>query len=72
MLKKLQQKFILSAMLAFALVLLALIAGINLLNTLALRRSQELMLDRILERELAANDGQMQCYRQSPQSNRQD
>ena len=60
MLKKLQQKFILSAMLAFALVLLALIAGINLLNTLALRRSQELMIDRILERELAQTGGEMQ------------
>ena len=60
MLKKLQQKFILSAMLAFALVLLALIAGINLLNTLALHRSQENMIDRILEREQAANEGKMQ------------
>ena len=60
MLKKLQQKFILSAVLAFALVLLALIAGINLLNTLALRRSQEAMIDRILEREQAQAGGEMQ------------
>ncbi|MCR5576281.1 MAG: HAMP domain-containing histidine kinase [Oscillospiraceae bacterium] len=57
MLKKLQQKFILSAMLAFALVLLALIAGINLLNTLALHHSQENMIDRILESELSEREG---------------
>ena len=53
MLKKLRQKFILSALLSFALVMLVLIAGINLLNYQAARRGQERVIDGILDYELA-------------------
>ena len=52
MLKKLRQKFILSALLSFGLVMLVLIAGINLLNCQAARRAQERVIDGILEYEL--------------------
>ena len=53
MLKKLRQKFILSALLSFGLVMLVLIAGINLLNYQAARRGQERVIDGILDYELA-------------------
>lgn len=53
MLKKLRQKFILSALLSFALVMLLVIAGINLMNSLAARRAQDRVIDGILEYELA-------------------
>ena len=56
MLKKLRQKFIFSALLSFALVMLILIAGINLLNAQAARRSQEGVLNGILEYELTQKD----------------
>ena len=52
MLKKLRQKFILSALLSVGLVMLVLIAGINLLNYQAARRGQERVIDGILEYEL--------------------
>ena len=56
MLKKLQQKFILSAMLSFGLVMLILIAGINLLNAQAARRTQDGVIRGILDYELMAGD----------------
>ena len=52
MLKKLRQKFILSALLSVGLVMLVLIAGINLLNYQAARRAQDRVIDGILEYEL--------------------
>ncbi len=51
MLKKLRQKFILSALLSVGLVILVLIAGINLLNVQAARRAQERVIDGILDYE---------------------
>ena len=52
MLKKLRQKFILSALLSFGLVMLVLIFGINLVVHQATRRSQDSILSGILEYEL--------------------
>ena len=52
MLKKLRQTFILSALLSFGLVMLVLIAGINLLNAQAARRSQNGIISGILEYEM--------------------
>lgn len=49
MLKKIQRRFILAAMTAFALVMLVLIAGINLLNHYQLTRSQDQKIQGILE-----------------------
>ena len=53
MLKKLRQKFIFSALLSFGLVMLILIAGINLLNHHAAIRTQDSILNGILDYELA-------------------
>ena len=53
MLKKLRQKFILSALLSVGLVMLILITGINLMNGVAARRAQNRVIDGILEYELA-------------------
>ena len=52
MLKKLRQKFILSALLSVGLVMLVVIAGINLLNCQAAARAQERVIAGILEYEL--------------------
>lgn len=52
MLKKLRQRFILSALLSFGLVMLILIVGINLLNHQAMRRSQDAIINGILDYEL--------------------
>ena len=54
MLKKLRQKFILSALLSFGLVTLVLIAGINLLYGQASRRAQDGVISGILDYELAS------------------
>ncbi|MCR5089232.1 MAG: two-component sensor histidine kinase, partial [Oscillospiraceae bacterium] len=51
MLKKLRRQFILSAMLAFGLVMLVLITAINVLNASGMRRSQNKQIERILEYE---------------------
>ena len=52
MLKKLRQKFILTALLSFGFVMLVLIVGINLLNHQVTRRSQDAIINGILDYEL--------------------
>ena len=54
MLKKLRQKFILSAMLASFLVMLVLISAINLLDWHEVRKSQDEQLQAILSYEQTA------------------
>ncbi len=51
MLKKLKRRFMLTAMLAFGMVMFALIAGINIVNYLQAVRSQDRMLEQIIDYE---------------------
>lgn len=57
MVQSLQKKFMTAAMLAVTILLLVLVAGINTLNAVSVRRGQDLVLEELLQRGSSSSAG---------------